>query len=496
MAVTRPLRYTTLDDPKGTQTRVVRMDRRWFPARECRRDDATGYWPCTDLPAPPPRSGRGARATSFATTGSPVADALAGSLVLVNFDMPFSVAGITERNYHGTGLIVDAERGLVVVDRNTVPVAVGDVQIVFAGSVELPGRVEYVHPLHNLSVVSFDPKLLNGTPIRAARLDARELRPGETVTVVGLGGDSRLRSLATSVASIEPVAFPLSRTLQFRDANLEVVSLVNPPTDFDGVVAGPGGAVRALWSSFSAENNRELVQVNRGIPAELVRGSARRPARAPSRCTRSRRNSPSCRSPWRAQLGVPDAWLRRMESHSPSRRQILCVARVVAGSPAAGVLREGDLLLAIDGQPVNRFREVERASQAPQLALTVVRDGSELTLPVTTAALRGSDIDRLCVWAGAVLHAAAPRHGPAARHPARRRLRRLLLIRLAGHAVPAVRGAAHRRGRRPADARSRCVHRGRAGTPRPGGTAAADDHVERLDRSDHAQARQALLASL
>ncbi len=155
-----------------------------------------------------------------------------GSLVLVNFDMPFSVAGITERNYHGTGLVVDAARGLVVVDRNTVPVAVGDVKIVFAGSVEVPGRVEYVHPLHNLSIVSFDPKLLNGTPIRTARLDLRELRAGEPVTVVGLGADTRLRSHATSVASIEPVVFPLSRTLQFRDSNLEVASLVNSADRF------------------------------------------------------------------------------------------------------------------------------------------------------------------------------------------------------------------------------------------------------------------------
>ncbi len=58
---------------------------------------------------------------------------LAASLVLVTFDMPFSVAGITERNYHGTGVIVDAERGLVVVDRNTVPVAPGDVRLTFGG---------------------------------------------------------------------------------------------------------------------------------------------------------------------------------------------------------------------------------------------------------------------------------------------------------------------------------------------------------------------------
>ena len=158
--------------------------------------------------------------------------------MLVNFDMPFSVAGVTERNYHGTGLIVDAARGLVVVDRNTVPVAVGDVRITVAGSVEIPARVEYVHPLHNLALVAYDPALLDGTPVRAAELDARELVAGEAVTVVGLGGDSRVRSIATTVSSVDDVNFPLSRTLQFREANVEVVNLVNGPTDFDGVIVG------------------------------------------------------------------------------------------------------------------------------------------------------------------------------------------------------------------------------------------------------------------
>ena len=152
-----PVRYVTLEDPRAAQLKVIRMDRRWFPARKCKRDDALGIWPCASIAAGPPPAPPMPAATGFAATGDPRIDRLAPSLVTVNFDMPYSVSGVTEKNYHGTGLIVDTQRGLVVVDRNTVPLALGDVRITFDGTVEVPGKVEFIHPLHNLAVVSRNP---------------------------------------------------------------------------------------------------------------------------------------------------------------------------------------------------------------------------------------------------------------------------------------------------------------------------------------------------
>ena len=398
------LRYSTLDDPKGSDTRVMRMDRAWFPARHCHRDDATGLWPCQELPAPAAAAVQAPARTTFSSGPDKRANELAASLVLVTFDMPFSVAGITERNYHGTGVIVDAGRGLVVVDRNTVPVAPGDVRLTFGGSIEVPGKVEYIHPLHNLSVVSFDPALLDGTPIRAVRFDPTELEPGEAVTVVGLAGDSRLRSLATNVASVDDVAFPLSRTLQFRDANLEVANLVNAPTDFDGVILGRDGRVRALWSSFATEGARDTVQFNRGMPAGIVL-EAVAAARASKPLYSLEAEFDAIPIAAARKLGLPEAWVANFESRNPAHRQVLAVARVAAGSGAARVLNEGDLLIAVNGVTLNRFREVEEATQAPRVQLTVLRDGVEKVVDVETAALRGEDIDRLLLWAGAVLHA-------------------------------------------------------------------------------------------
>jgi S1-C subfamily serine protease len=399
-----PVRYVTIEDPRAVQLKVIRMDRRWFPARECKRDDTLGTWPCISIAPGPAPSVVEPASTQFAKTGDPRIDRMAPSLVLVNFDMPYSTSGVTEKNYHGTGVIVDAQRGLVAIDRNTVPVAMGDVRITFAGTVEVPGKVVFIHPLHNLAVISYDPKSIGNTPVRAATLVTRPLSPGDDVWVVGQRADAKIQSQKTQISSVDVVSFPLSRTLRFRDSNLEVVSLINAPTDYDGVVTDEKGDVLAMWSSFAFESQRELEQINRGIPSDLV--SEMISVVADGRSLYSFEAEFDVQSLAGArELGLPDEWVRRFEEHNPQRRQVLSINRLVAGSPAAELLEPGDLLLAVDGKVVNRFREVERAVQSPAVSVTVWRDGAEKTLQMKTVALNGRDIDRVLIWAGATLQA-------------------------------------------------------------------------------------------
>jgi len=399
------VRYLTIDDPNNRELRAVRMDRLWFPARHCDRDDVAGLFECAPLPAGPAPKPVAVSSTAFPHYEDAQLNALAPSLVMVTFDMPYSVSGITERNYHGTGLVVDAQRGLVVVDRNTVPVAVGDVTVTFAGTVQVPGRVVYIHPLHNYAVVAYDPHLIGTTPVKPAKLTPRELAAGERVWVIGLGSDSEMHARSTQIASIDPLELPLSRTMRFRDSNLETVQLVNPPAEFDGVLADKSGNVLGTWSSFAYENGRELAQDNRGVPIDLVADMIER--------VRNDRPLHSLEAelgvlPLAAarQIGLSDAWTQRLAQHTPTRRQALTVVRMAGGSAAAQRLQQGDLLLAIDGQVVTRFREVEKAvADKARVKVTVWRGPSEQTLELPTAELPGTDVDRLVEWAGATLQA-------------------------------------------------------------------------------------------
>jgi S1-C subfamily serine protease len=399
------VRYVTIDDPNNSQLRSIRIDRRWFPARQCQRDDHAGYWHCNDLP-PVATVARPAPASAqLPRIDDKYAAEIAPSLVFITFDMPYAVSGVTERNYHGMGLIIDAEKGLIVTDRNTVPVSLGDVRLTFAGTVEIPGQIVYVHPLHNLAVIHYDPALIGTTPVRAAKLDTAPLKAGEAVNVVGLDGNGELKSRSTVIAEVDPLQLPLSRSVQFRESNLEVASLLNPPDDFVGVLSDNAGRVRGLWASFASDNGRELVQENRGMSSDLVAETLD--------IVRSGRALHSLEAEFVPQtlaaarrLGLSEAWARRIEQANPSARETLSVARLVAGSDAAEVLQPGDILLAIDGKTVTQFREVELAvASRESVNATVWRAGAERTVSVKTASLSGNDVDRVVQWAGATLQA-------------------------------------------------------------------------------------------
>jgi S1-C subfamily serine protease len=399
------MRYTTIDDPNGSQLRTVRIDRRWFPARQCQRDDHAGYWQCADLPAAAEVAEPAPASTQLPRIDDKRAAELAASLVFVTFDMPYSISGVTERNYHGTGLIIDAERGLLITDRNTVPVSMGDVRLTFAGTLEIPGKIVYVHPLHNLAVIQYDPKLIGTTPVRAAKLASEELKPGETVNVVGLDGSGIVRARTTTIADVAPLQLPLSRSVMFRETNLQVASLVNAPDDFVGVLSDNAGRVRGLWASFASDNGRELIQENRGISSDLVAETLD--------IVREQRPLHSLEAELVTQtiadarrFGLSDAWVQRISKADPAAREVVSVARLVGGSDAARMLRPGDILLAIDDKPVTQFRDVERAAASKdEVTATVWRDGGESTLRIRTASLSGNDLDRVVLWAGATLQA-------------------------------------------------------------------------------------------
>lgn len=62
-----------------------------------------------------------------------------------------------------------------------------------------------------------------------------------------------------------------------------------------------------------------------------------------------------------AHMGLPDTWVDRLARHDPERKQVLKVSIDYSAPPEGGPrpLQAGDLVLAINGQTVSSFRDVE-----------------------------------------------------------------------------------------------------------------------------------------
>lgn len=400
------LRYFGLANPHDPAVGVVRVDRRWYPMQRCHRDDVRGLWPCRPSAPPPSPEAVTPASTRLDVEGPRAARRLASSLALVEFDVPFMIDGVQGASFSGTGLVVDAEKGLVVVDRDTVPVPLGDLTVTFGGAVEVPAEVVLLHPDHNLAVLRYDPALLGDTPVRSAELRPEPLRQGEPVWLVAFTPRQQLVSRASEVARVEAVQVPLPRTPRFRETNVELAALTETADSVGGVLADDKGRVRAFWGSFSHDVRGKPSAFFAGLPAEIVAELV-----APLR-----RGEPFVWHSLGAELetltlaqargrGLPEAAARRLEEHDPLHRQVLAVRRLAAGTPAAERLRVGDLLLSVSGAPVTRFREVERAAQDGDLDLAVLRGGEVRDVALPTVPLTGRGTDRVVAWSGALLQA-------------------------------------------------------------------------------------------
>lgn len=169
------VKYFVLGDVHRSRVSIVQVDRHWFSMCVRTRDDHTGFWLARTCADPPPQPEPTVSEATFPKSSSQFATDIAQSLVTVEFHTPVMVDGVHSSTFVGIGVVVDAEKGLVVVDRNTAAISLGDIIVTVASSIELAGRLVYQHVVHNFAVIQYDPALLGSTPVKTAKLSSKRL---------------------------------------------------------------------------------------------------------------------------------------------------------------------------------------------------------------------------------------------------------------------------------------------------------------------------------
>lgn len=370
-----PFAYHDLGSPEQIELGVVEIDWDWFDARMCRR--AVGPWDCEDVAPPVARAEAPGGTAVFPEATGKQAKRLRGAFALIDFDVPYKIEGTRTENYVGVATVVDAARGLVVTDRNTVPITLGDARLTFANQVTVPAEVVGVHPFHNLSLLRYDPALLGDTEVTAVPLHDAPVAPGDALHFVGLRTDGRPVDRAVQVEDVRPLRLPIPGRPRFVEHNTPVI-YANAPDRSGGVLVDKRGRAVGLYGTFAYDGSRGVSEVSASQPVAAVLDLlARAPTGDPFPTLDVELDHVTLAEA--RELGLDEAWVRRLAA-ADDQAHVLQLDRRAEDGPL-GALRGGELLLSArrdGGEEVllTRLRDLERvALEGGPFTLTFARPG-------------------------------------------------------------------------------------------------------------------------
>ncbi len=394
------VKYVSIGSPHLQQVSNAKFQTNWHLSQRCKRDDKQGVWPCEEIhwnsETKQPTSTR----IQSLNYSDKYTQKIASSLVLVRASLPYHIDGQNYEHYSGTGLILDAKKGLVLADRNTVPIKMSDVNLTIAGIAEIPAKVVFVHPVHSYVLLEYDTKLLKGHQLKSAPLKSEPLEAGDSAWLIGYQSSNRLISERVNISSFEALSLPSPSVPRFRDANTNAITVNNPPLVASGVLLDKKGYVRAWWSNFELGNGETL---DRGLPIKTI---------------------VSIRDQWlkkssidiysigaefhpitlanAKKFGLNQSWMNKLQDVD-NKPQVLKVIRRIAGSQAYDKLKDGDLLLAINDDVVETFEQLESKSNQPTVKISVWRDNQQLDYTIKTSRLSERGTEDIYLWSGALL---------------------------------------------------------------------------------------------
>ncbi|KAI7865276.1 trypsin-like cysteine/serine peptidase domain-containing protein [Spinellus fusiger] len=406
-----PVVYYSIADTHTILVAVVQVERHWSSFRLAVRNDATGVWDFTEmgepmLPRPIEPSTK--RFIELDESLGPAKD-LIRCLVKVNFYMPCRLDGFPRSRKQGAGIIVDKERGFVIVSRSIVPFSMGDLTLTVTDSIVIPAKVIYLHPTHNFTVVQYDPRHIGETDVMSAPLSSETLLQGHKVTLVAHNHNQRPVCLSTVVTDVTCVTIPHNGTPRFRSINLDAITLDTPLAVqcSSGLLADSNGLVQGLWMSFLGERNvnGHDNEYHLGIHISTVRHVLHRLQQdIPVHLRSINAELMTVQMAQAGAMGLSSEWVRKIEEANPAKHQLFMIRRTEAGSESAQVLKELDLILAVNGRVVTRMYEMDVQYEAEELSLTILRQKKEMTVKVKTDLMSGDGTSRVVFWAGAALH--------------------------------------------------------------------------------------------
>lgn len=409
--------YRHIRDLHTKGTSIIYVDRHWHQKmRLAVRNDETGLWDFSDLADPILAEEPVPRKAEFIQldgVSQPAAAEIVRSFVRVSCTMPLKLDGYPQAKKTGFGLVIDAEKGLVVVSRAIVPYDLCDINITVADSVILNAKVVFLHPLQNYTIIQYDPSLVDA-PVQSAKLSTEYIKQGQDTIFVGFNQNFRIVVAKTAVTDITTVSIPANASApRYRAINLDAITVDTGLSGqcTNGVLIGEDGVVQALWLNYLGErtpNSHKDVEYHLGFstPSLFPVTSKIQQGITPKLRILNMESYVVQMSQARI-MGVSEEWIDKVARANPSRHQLFMVRKVDC-PPAnftthAENFQEADIILTLDGQLITRVSELDVMYEKEVLEALIVRDGHEMRIKVPTVPTEDLETDQAVVFCGAVL---------------------------------------------------------------------------------------------
>lgn len=394
------LRYVMPGSEYTSSVGVVEINSKWFAARSCDRRDNVKFWACDEIAlSQMPAEPEALNNVVLPGYKDSRIQSVAPSLVRLSFDIPYTVDNVYAKSFSGVGLIVDAEKGLVVTDRNTVPVEIGDLEMTFFSTYKLPGKVVFLHPLHNIALLQYDPALLGDVEIQSPPL-ADSFPSVETpLEMIGYRSDGTIRKQKATGINEVTLYFNTPQLSRFQQIPVDVLNVTLGGPTLGGVLLDDAGTVQAVWQSFAYHDGEDMNQGEWAMPAALVRDTLEQYLSdkpyyiAPAQFEYNSLDVAR-------EIGLPDEWIAKIASAGAVHRRVMTVTQSVGET---GDLMVGDVLLEVDGAIVGNFRDLEARFQKEEVNVTVLRDGEVKSVSTSTLKHDTGATKRAIVWSGSLI---------------------------------------------------------------------------------------------